>query len=175
MMATMLLPVMATASADFAGNCRAVPGGQRSPLLVLETDRALREAILYALRGILPVEGTGNGSRFLSMIEECLPGMVLLNLQIEDMDPFTVLAQVRVRMPASKVIVTSNSGDFNLVHRVNEYGVGDFIEKPYSLEDLYQSVDNSVRGVLAPVDFRALSARYHQKCRLRRHALLSMA
>ncbi len=141
-------------------------------VLVLESDDTLREAIVGAIEVAVATISARTGREALRLIEESAPSIVLLNVQIRDMDGVEFLRQVRQRLPDTKVIVTSDSGDYQLVRQVIELGIGDFLEKPYEIGDLYNSLDNSVRGISARLDDRTLAARYHEKCRLRRRTLL---
>lgn len=170
-----LIPGFATIQAGIGPVDGIVPVSRRSRILVLEGDDALRQAILNALGIAVPAVCARTGVEALALMKAQAPTMALLNMQIEDMDGAVLLRQVRLRLPAAKVIVTSDSGDYDLVRTVNEIGVGDFLEKPYRLDHLFHAVDNSVRGVHAPIDFRSLSARYHEQSRLRRQRLLNFA
>ena len=119
--------------------------------------------------------GARTGGEALKLMDDISPTIVLANIQISDMDGIELLEQIRARLPGSKVIVTSDSGDYGLVAQVMKLGVGDFLEKPYGMDDIYHSLDNSVRGISAQLDDRMLAARYHQKCRFRRRVLLATA
>jgi len=141
-------------------------------VLVLESDDTLREVIVGALEIAVAAIGARTGQEALRLLEEYHPSIVLLNVQVRDMDGVDFLRRVRRRLPDTKVIVTSDSGDYRLVRQVIELGIGDFLEKPYDIGDLFNSLDNSVRGVRARLDDRILAARYHEKCRLRRRTLL---
>jgi len=141
----------------------------------VEPDDALREAVTNALGVAIPVVATGDGAQAIHLLHEQLPTIALVNIQRGAIDGFALLREVRRCLAAPKVIVTSDSGDYNLVRRVGEIGVGDFIEKPYRLEDLFNAVDNSIRGVPSAVDYRSLSARYNEQSRNRRHLLLNVA
>ena len=100
---------------------------------------------------------------------------MILNLQLWDMDGFEVLEKVREKLPEARVIVTSDSGNFDLVCRVTDIGIGDFLEKPYCTEDLFHSLDNSIRSVIQHLDYWTLANRHNQKSRLRRRVLLAYA
>ncbi|MCK4772988.1 MAG: response regulator [Candidatus Latescibacteria bacterium] len=144
-------------------------------VLVIESDDALREAVLSAFSVAVQAFGASTGKEALQLLEELSPTIVLLNLQLQDMDGFTVLECVRERLSGARVIVTSDSGNYDLVCRVTEVGVGDFLEKPYSTEDLFNSFENSVRKVDQHLDYWTLATRYNQKSRLRRRAMLACA
>ena len=148
---------------------------RRNKVLVLESDDALREAVIGALGVAISAVGARTGIEALRLMDEISPTIVLANVQISDMDGIELLEQIRERLPGSKVIVTSDSGDYGLVNRVMKLGVGDFLEKPYGMDDLYHSLDNSVRGISVHLDDRVLAARYHEKCRFRRRVLLATA
>jgi len=144
-------------------------------ILVVESDEALREAVIGTVGVAVPAVGTGSGSEALRLLEELSPAMVLMNLQLGDMDGFTVLERIRGQLPEARVIVTSDSGNYDLVCRVTDIGVGDFLEKPYSTEDLFQSLNNSMQRVSRQLDYWTLATRYNQKSRMRRRILLAYA
>jgi len=121
-------------------------------ILVVESDEALREAVIGTVGVAVPAVGTGSGSEALRLLEELSPAMVLMNLQLGDMDGFTVLERIRGQLPEARVIVTSDSGNYDLVCRVTDIGVGDFLEKPYSTEDLFhmRELERSYRQEMNP-------------------------
>lgn len=175
MFGSALIPGLASITPDALFLTRSSTVSRRSRILVVEGDEVLREAIANALGVAIPTVGAASAGEALRLLSESTPGMVLLNLQIPDMPGIELLKKVRQRLEPAKVIVTSDSGDYDLVRRVNEVGVGDFLEKPYRLEDLFHAVENSVRGVPSAIDFRSLSARHSEQSRLRRQLLLSFA
>ena len=169
------VPAAARPQAGPAMHAPSLDSARRNCVLVVESDDTLREAVTGALKVAVPALGAATGREAIQLLDEMSPTTILLNMQLEDMDGLAVLEHVRSRLPCANVIVTSDSGDYNLVRRVIEIGVGDFLEKPYNTEDLFRSLDNSVRGVSEQLDYRTLATRYHQKSRLRRRALLAYA
>jgi len=148
---------------------------RRNRVLVVESDRALRDAVTGALAVAVPVQGARTGYEARRMLDEFIPTIVVMNLQLDDSSGLDLLRLVRDRLSGSKVIVTSDSGDSELVDRVTALGVCDFLEKPYSTVELFRSLENSVRGISSPIDDRILAARYHEKSRLRLRSLLMNA
>jgi DNA-binding NtrC family response regulator len=143
--------------------------------MVLESDDALRGAFLSALGSVAPVIGARSAQEALDVLGRETIAIAVISLQPDDLEGVPLLRLIRDRLPASKVIAMSSSGAYDLVHRVTEIGVGDFLEKPFTIEDLYRSIENSMRGVTLPLDFGVLSARHHEKSRIRRRALLACA
>lgn len=141
-------------------------------VLVVESDDTLREAIEEALGVVVSTVSAGSGRRGLQLFEETSPEIVIINAQLRDMDGLDFLRYVRQCRPGTRLIVTSDSGDYHLVRKTIELGVDDFLEKPYEMEDLYRSLHNCIRGVPTLLDDRILTARYHEKSRHRRQQLL---
>jgi DNA-binding NtrC family response regulator len=175
MLPAFLTTGIATIHPDRSWRGRAQGAGKQGRVLVLESDDTLRGAFLSALGAVVPVIGVRSGQEALEVMDRENVSIAVTSLQPEDFEGVLLLRQIRDRLPASKVIAMSSSGAYDLVHRVTEIGVGDFLEKPFTIEDLYRSVENSMRGVTMPLDFGVLSARHHEKSRIRRRALLACA
>jgi len=175
MIPTPIVPLLGTVPGHPAALGLGRAASRRNRVLVIESDGDLRDAVTGALTVALPTRGARAGYEARRLLDEFSPTIVVMNLQLDDMNGLDLLRYVRQRLPGSKVIVTSDSGDSDLVTRVIALGVGDFLEKPYSTGELFRSLENSVRGISAPIDDRILAARYHEKSRLRLRSLLMSA
>jgi len=151
------------------------PSRRRSRVLVLESDDILREAIVNALGTVVDAVGLAEGSELLWEIDAGGDPAVITTLQPRDVNGEHLLRMIRERLPAARVIVTSNSGNYDLVRRVTDLGVCDFLEKPFAIDDLYQAIEKAQRANAVPLDQRSLAARRHQQCRTRRKAVLAYA
>ena len=175
MIPSFVMPALATIHEVRAELSQLPPGMGRRSVLVLESDDVLREAILNALGVVVPVVGVATGREALREMDRGCVSSVVMSLQPDDVDGEQLLKLIRERMQAAKVVVVSNSGDYELVRRVTDMGIGDFLEKPFTIDDLYHAVENSQRGNSLPLDLQILSARQHEKSRTRRMSLLACA
>ncbi len=173
MLPTILIPGLATIHRRGAEPIDAQPFLRRGRVLVLESDDALREAIVNALGTVVAVTGQAAGRELLLEIDVGRISTVIISLQPRDMNGEHLLRLIRERLPAAKVIVTSTSGDHDLVRRVTDMGVCDFLEKPFGIDDLYQAMERAQRGNAVPLDPHSLSVRRHEKSRTRRMAVLA--
>jgi DNA-binding NtrC family response regulator len=148
---------------------------QRGRMMVLESDDVLRQVILDALGPAIPVVGAGFARQAFEFLTTGTVSIALVGLQVPDLNGPELLRRVRQYLPASKVIVISDSGNHELVRQVVELGAVDFLEKPFSLTELYQSLDIAIRGLARPLDVRTFQLRTNQRSRLRRQALLACA
>ncbi len=150
-------------------------GSKLNRILVIESDDALRNAITGALGVAVHVFGAASGKEALRLLEEYAPTKVILNLQMNDMDGFTLLEKIQTKLPKTRVIITSDSGEYDLVCRVTESGVDEFLEKPYSTKDLFASLDSSADRVDTHLDYWTIANRNREKSRLRRQVSLVYA
>jgi DNA-binding NtrC family response regulator len=154
--------------------CYQLRTGQRR-VLAFESDAVLREAIANALSVVVPVTEVESGRDLLRQIQVGDTSAIVMNLQPDDMNGEELLRLTRRQLPAAKVIVTSNSGSHDLVHRVIDQGICDFLEKPFAIDDLYRAVEMAMRGNAVRLDPLGLSTRQHERSRIRRIAFLAHA
>ncbi len=150
-------------------------GSRINRILVIESDDALRNAITGALGASVHVFGAASGKEALRLVEEYPPTKVILNLQLKDMDGFTLLEMIQEMLPNARIIVTSDSGEYELVCRVAKSGVDEFLEKPFSTKDLFASLDNPADSIDAHLDYWTIANRNREKSRLRRQVSLAYA
>jgi type II secretory ATPase GspE/PulE/Tfp pilus assembly ATPase PilB-like protein/ActR/RegA family two-component response regulator len=106
----------------------------RATVLLVEDEETLRRV----MRDLLEQEGylvheAGDGAEALEMIDRFAPDVVLLDLNLPNVDGYTVLAQLRSR-PATRdlpVLVLSARGDEDNEVRVLRLGATDFLTKPF--------------------------------------------
>ena len=116
------------------------PESERSPILVVEDDRAVREG----LRGLLEEEGyralgAADGREALEIASDpdTAPGLILLDLRMPVMDGWQFLDAWRAQRPAARCPVVLLSG---LSYIRDAPGVADFLSKPVDAERLLACV-----------------------------------
>jgi two-component system response regulator FixJ len=107
---------------------------------VVETARVVviddDEAVLDSVRVLLELEASG----FLQRCEGKLPGCLVTDVRMPDMDGLELLQALAARGPLPPVIVITGHGDVPLAVQAMKLGARDFIEKPFDTADLMTSI-----------------------------------
>lgn len=117
----------------------------------MATERVLivddEKNIVSSLRDILKDEGyevsvADDGLGALKMIQSDPPDLVLLDIWLPGMDGIEVLKTVKTYHPEIEVLIMSGHGTIDTAVQATKLGAFDFIEKPFSLDQLTESVEN---------------------------------
>jgi len=117
---------------------------------MLATERVLivddEKNIVSSLRDILHDEGyevsvAEDGLGALKMIQSDPPDLVLLDIWLPGMDGIEVLKTVKTYHPEIEVLIMSGHGTIDTAVQATKLGAFDFIEKPFSLDQLTESVE----------------------------------
>jgi DNA-binding response OmpR family regulator len=118
---------------------------RRARVIIVEDD----PDVLLFLR--LNLESAGydtslaaDGTTAMRRIESEHPDLVILDLMLPLMDGWAVLAELRGRSDAPRVIVCSARGGSTEQRRAHELGVVDFIVKPFDIRDLLAAVQRAL-------------------------------
>lgn len=112
-------------------------------LLVVDDQEQMRSAFqrVFALEGF-SVTAAGTGSRALELVSSQSFDLVLLDVNMPDMDGFTVLEKLR-KLPGLEgmpVIMVTGMVDSASVLRGKTLGVDDYLIKPYRIGELLARV-----------------------------------
>ncbi len=107
--------------------------------------------IVSSLTGILADEGyevaeTGDGIEALEIIQTDPPDLVLLDIWLPGMDGIEVLKTVKSYHPEIEVLIMSGHGTIDTAVKATKLGAQDFIEKPFSLDRIIQSIAEALRN-----------------------------
>ncbi len=114
-----------------------------SRILIVDDEKN----IVTSLKEILTEEGfevaaAGDGLGALEMIQADPPDLVLLDIWLPGMDGIEVLKTVKTYHPEIEVLIMSGHGTIDTAVKATKLGAHDFIEKPFSLDHLTQSIHN---------------------------------
>lgn len=119
------------------------PALHRKMVLVVDDDPYQCELVKSVLEaGGVPVVTTDSGIAALAMLEHGVPGLILLDVVMPDLDGFAVLRRLRaIRMHTNTpVIMLTSMRDRELVLATMRAGAVDFILKPFEHDKLLQKV-----------------------------------
>ncbi|PIQ95476.1 MAG: UDP-3-O-[3-hydroxymyristoyl] N-acetylglucosamine deacetylase [Nitrospinae bacterium CG11_big_fil_rev_8_21_14_0_20_56_8] len=112
-------------------------------ILIVEDETNIASSI----KGILADEGyevtaTGDGLDALEQIQADPPDLLVLDIWLPGMDGIEVLKTVKTYHPEIEVLVMSGHATIDTAVQATKLGAFDFIEKPFTLDHLTQSVEN---------------------------------
>ncbi|NNE83495.1 MAG: response regulator transcription factor, partial [Alphaproteobacteria bacterium] len=115
------------------------------PLIcIVDDDEAVRDSLQFLLTGAgFRVQSFASGSAFLDEFDASDTDCVLLDILLDDINGLEVLerlAEKGVRVPV--VMITGNA-DVSTAVRAMKAGAADFIEKPYSDELIFSTIQRA--------------------------------
>ena len=124
---------------------------------LVDDDEAIRRSASFMLRtsGYL-VKTYASGVEFLGVAKESVPGCILLDVRMPQMDGLEVQAALRERGVFLPVVVMTGHGDVNTAVEAMKLGAVDFIEKPFEKAVLLSAIE-------ASFDILERSGRHHAR------------
>lgn len=134
-------------------------------IVIVEDHQMFREVIhkvCVSDFGHQVVGQAGDGATALQVILREQPDLLLLDLQLPDLDGFTIIETVRKVLPALRIIaITSARGEYTL-YRVERAGIQGFVDKNVnSIDSLREAIETVGSGnkYLAPSFLKARAQR----------------
>jgi DNA-binding response OmpR family regulator len=123
-------------------------------ILCIEDEQEMIDLIRIILsRRGFDVKGAAGGMEGLKMVRTELPDLVLLDLMMPDMDGWEVYQQMKADEKTRDIpviVVTAKAQNIDRVLGIHIAKVDDYITKPFSPQDLFNSVEK-VLSRQAPV------------------------
>lgn len=105
-------------------------------ILVVDDDRVLAEIMVFTLqRAGFDVIQAHDGASALRRWAEEDPGLIILDVNLPDIDGFTVCQRIREQADTPIILLTVRGEEDDIVHGL-EIGADDYITKPYSPRQL---------------------------------------
>jgi CheY-like chemotaxis protein len=126
---------------------------QAARILVVDDDSNIRMSVRLCLEtaGYI-VEQAGQGIDALEFIDRATPDLILLDLAMPLMDGLTMLAEIRslLGQPLPRVVVMTAHGSARRAIEAVRLGASDFLEKPFTPDELRQSVASALHAEVPP-------------------------
>lgn len=112
---------------------------------VVDDDEGVRDSLslLLQMHGYRVVPFS-SGTEFVAALEELEPGCVILDIHMPGLSGLEVQQHLREIASPFPVIVMTGQGDIGMAVAVMKSGASDFIEKPYSNEQLIAGIDSAL-------------------------------
>jgi two-component system response regulator FixJ len=129
-----------------------------SLVYVVDDDSMVRRSLSFSLtaRG-LECRAFASGRDFLDASDELMPGCVLLDVRMPEMDGIAVLDELGPRIGRFAVVVMTGHGDVDIAVRAMKHGARDFLEKPFTDIGLAEALNLGFSAL--PAQVRAYTER----------------
>ena len=117
-------------------------------ILVIEDEPSIAEVVsLYLRRAGYSTSIAADGRMALTLLEQQMPGLVILDLMIPEVDGFAITRWMRDRSDVPIIMLTSRREEADRIAGL-EMGADDYVVKPFSPQELV----SRVRAVLRRTD-----------------------
>lgn len=83
----------------------------------------------------------GNGIDGLSLLDQSIVDLVILDIKLPEMDGFEVLKIIKKKFPAVRVVMITAHSDVYHAMESRKNGADDFIGKPYDFEEVLTVIE----------------------------------
>ncbi|HLK11799.1 MAG TPA: UDP-3-O-acyl-N-acetylglucosamine deacetylase [Candidatus Binatia bacterium] len=114
-------------------------------ILVVDDEANIRDS----LRGVLVDEGyevleADNGRAALAALDHTVPRLAIVDIWMPEMDGIELVQRMRQQVPRVPIVVISGHGTIETAVRAIRLGATDFLEKPFQLDALLQTVNRAL-------------------------------
>ena len=109
---------------------------EKTHILVVEDDSAVRNLVCTALGlNAYPYRAAADGTTALTAMAEELPGIILLDLGLPDMDGVDLIERVRSWSRVPIIVLSARTADEDKIKALDA-GADDYLSKPFSVGEL---------------------------------------
>jgi DNA-binding response OmpR family regulator len=109
-----------------------------TPILIIESNRALRELMLLSLSRLgYPVVTADSSEDVLEVVRDRVPVLIIMDLFLTRSNALELLTQIRNITTSPKIIIVSAFGYQEVVSKAIKAGANDFLIKPFDADELY--------------------------------------
>jgi two-component system response regulator FixJ len=124
------------------------PAAQGLVVHIVDDDEAVRLSLALLLSSFgLTAQTYESAEVLLDRIDGIAPGCLVVDVRMPGMDGLELQAELQERGCALPVVVVTGHADVGLAVKAMKAGAFDFIEKPYSEENLLQAVRSALARV----------------------------
>jgi len=131
---------------------------ERRRVLVVDDEHGVRESLRMVLKERYDVVTAASGRETLDLIDREPFDVVLLDILMPGMDGLEVLEQLKQRPLSLPVIMLTATKTVKTAVRAMKLGAGDYVTKPFDVEELLLIVERAVQAVTLAREVEALRA-----------------
>ena len=119
-------------------------GAARARILVVDDELGPRESLRMLLKGSYDIRTADSGPVALDEVPRYRPDLVILDIKMPEMNGLEVLRHLKERDPSIEVVMITAYASLETVRQALTYGAFEYLIKPFSRQDL----ENTVRRAL---------------------------
>ena len=125
----------------------AQPRISTGPILVVDDDEAIREAVADLLRGEgYRAETAADGPAGLEAAQRLRPALVLLDMRLPRLDGWALAGALRARAPRVPILAMTAATDAR--RWAAEIGADGWIAKPFDVDELFETIERLLGQVV---------------------------
>lgn len=105
-------------------------------ILVVDDEAGIRDSLRLLLKSNFEVYTAQDGEEALTLLEECMPDLVLLDVLMPKLDGLETLKHLRERRPNVPVVMLTATNTVKTAVQAMKWGARDFLNKPFNVEEL---------------------------------------
>lgn len=118
---------------------------KRKTILIVEDEAGIRKMTeMYLTEQGYNVITAKNGETALEVLESVTPQLILLDIEIPDIDGFTLCEEIRKTLTVPIIFLTVRRDTFDKVKSF-EIGADDYVTKPFDFEELLARIKANIR------------------------------
>lgn len=118
----------------------------RPTVFIVDDDPAMRESLGFLVSSVgLEVETYSSASDFLNTYDPTRAGCLVLDIRMPGMSGLELQERLNERSIDLPVVIITGFGDVTMAVRALKQGASDFLEKPFTDQDLLDRVHAAVR------------------------------
>jgi CheY-like chemotaxis protein len=115
----------------------------KESVLVVDDEAGPRESLRMILKSRYEVHTASDGQEALSLIKNKDIKVVTLDLNMPGLSGIETLKEIRKLKPDTEVVIITGYGTFTNAQEAMRFGAGDFISKPFKVEEISSIVASS--------------------------------
>jgi DNA-binding NtrC family response regulator len=149
---------------DIATDTRQIPGANLLNLLIVDDERAVREACREAAQGAGFNTFTADSAEHAyKILDQSNVDIVLLDLKLPGASGLEALRAIRTRRPNAVVIIVTGYATVPSAVQAMRQGAFDYISKPFSVEELRLMLERSMDELKMTTEKRELREKLRSK------------
>ncbi len=141
-----------------------------------EVRHGIRDRIDWASYGFEIAGEAENGREALNFFDECLPDVVVTDINMPYMDGIELAAEINEAYPTVKIVILTGFDDFKFAQAAIKYGVSDYILKPVLPKDITMFLEKLRNRIVSEQEegenIEKLQKHYHDSLPLLRENFL---
>ena len=129
---------------------------EKANILIVDDELGPRESLRMILKPEYNVYTAEDGYKALNIIKQQPIDLITLDLRMDGLNGIDVLKEVREHNKDVGVIIITGYGTLGTMTTANQYGVSDFISKPFNVSDVTMVVQKSLGKKKQGSDIRKL-------------------